>query len=531
MNKKEIVETFLNKNYLISPCFLESFDGGDFLNEFNKRVKEKDKIVVLNKDLFFMLKNKSVFFETNWLEFEKSRTNLEKGKEDKIYGTFLKILVGDVPVLFEKADKGKTEEKKKDVLVTNFLEEENKKRGVESFVNYFRIRYDSMKKILMNRQELQNVLSINRVLNKKDRETVALIGLVSSKRITKNGNVLLSLEDKTGSTNIIINKTKEVLFKLAKDLVLDEIIGITGFNGDGIIFVSDIFLPEVPKDKEIKKIKEGIYVGFISDIHVGGKNFLEKEFFRFIDWLNGECDNEKHKELALKIKYLFVLGDLVDGVGVYPDQDKNLAILDVKEQYNKLAYYFGLIRKDITIIVCPGNHDALRLSVPQPVLDEGLASEMYKLSNVILVTNPAYVNICSSENFPGFDILMYHGNSFHYYIDNVDSLRLGNARDYPSLVSKFLLQRRHLAPTHGSTLYLPNEKEDSLIINKIPDIFACGEMHRSDVGSYNNIILINSSCWQSKTDYEEKVGTNPDPGKFIVLNLKNREIDIFKFYE
>jgi len=56
-------------------------------------------------------------------------------------------------------------------------------------------------------------------------------------------------------------------------------------------------------------------------------------------------------------------------------------------------------------------------------------------------------------------------------------------------------------------------------------------MHRSDIGNYNNIILINSSCWQSKTDYEEKVGTNPDPGKFIVLNLRNREVNIFKFYE
>ncbi|MEK6951980.1 MAG: DNA-directed DNA polymerase II small subunit [Nanoarchaeota archaeon] len=534
MNKKEIVEDFLGKSYLVSPCFLESFDeDNNFLDDFSKRIRENEKIVVLNKDLLFLLKNKSGFFETNWFEFEKSRTNLEKGKDTKIYDTFLKMLFGEVPVLDIERGKviSKLEEEHNSVIVKNFLEEENKKREVDSFVNYFRTRYDAMKKILMNRAELQNVVSINRVINKKDRDTVALIGLVNDKRTTKNGNIILNIEDKTGSINIIVNKTRERLFKLAKDLVLDEILGVVGFNGEGIVFVTDLFLPDVPRDKEIKKINEDIYLGFISDIHVGGKNFLEKEFLKFIDWLNGKCENKEHIKVSSKIKYLFVLGDLVDGVGVYPDQEKNLAILDVKAQYDRLAYYFSLIRGDIKIIVCPGNHDALRLSVPQPILDKDLASEMHKLKNVILVTNPAWVNVISSENFPGFDILMYHGNSFHYYIDNVDSLRLGNARDYPTLVSKFLLQRRHLAPTHGSTLYLPNETEDHLIIDKIPDIFACGEMHRSDIGNYNNIILINSSCWQSKTDYEEKVGTNPDPGKFIVLNLRNREVNIFKFYE
>ena len=60
MNKKEIVEDFLGKSYLVSPCFLESFDeDNNFLDDFSKRIRENEKIVVLNKDLLFLLKNKS----------------------------------------------------------------------------------------------------------------------------------------------------------------------------------------------------------------------------------------------------------------------------------------------------------------------------------------------------------------------------------------------------------------------------------------------------------------------------------------
>jgi len=534
MNRKEVVDSFLNKNYLVSPCFLDSFNENDsFVDEVGDKLKGKEKIVVLNKDLLVLLKNKESSFETNWLEFDKSRTHFEKGKDNKIYETFLRILSHNIlderkAVSVKEIDKKINKDR---VVVKNYVEEENKKREVTNFVNYFRVRYEALRKILMGRQELQNTLSINKLLNKKDRETVGLIGFVSDKRITKNGNIIVLLEDKTGTTNIIINKSKESLFKIAKDLVLDEVIGITGFNGEGVVFVNNLYLPEVPMNREIKKIDEEIYVGFISDIHVGSNNFLEKEFLSFIDWLNGKGNNKRHKDLALKIKYLFIVGDLVDGVGIYPDQNKDLLILDVKEQYDKLAYYLKLIREDIKIIICPGNHDALRLSVPQPILNKELAEKIYELKNVTLVTNPAYVNIEAKENFPGFDVLMYHGNSFHYYIENVDSLRFSNARDYPSNISKFLLQRRHLAPSHASTLYVPDEREDPLVIDKIPDIMVSGEMHRTDVGSYNNVIIINTSCWQSKTEYEEKLGNNPDPGKFPILNLKTREVNILKFYE
>ena len=47
------------------------------------------------------------------------------------------------------------------------------------------------------------------------------------------------------------------------------------------------------------------------------------------------------------IKYLFIVGDIVSGVGVHPNQLKDLKIEDIEEQYQNIAELLGKIRKDI----------------------------------------------------------------------------------------------------------------------------------------------------------------------------------------
>ena len=124
---------------------------------------------------------------------------------------------------------------------------------------------------------------------------------------------------------------------------------------------------------------------------------------------------------------------------------------------------------------------------------------------------------------------MYHGASMHGVIGEIEDLRLNSGHDTPTKVAQELLKRRHLAPTHGSVVYIPNEKEDPLMIQQIPDIFATGDLHRPEVSSYNNILLIASSCWQSVTPFEEKVGNHPDPCKVPLFNMMTREIKILDF--
>jgi len=138
------------------------------------------------------------------------------------------------------------------------------------------------------------------------------------------------------------------------------------------------------------------------------------------------------------------------------------------------------------------------------------------------------VNIGAGINFPGFDILLYHGNSFTFYADAVENIRLNGGLHNPNLIMKFLLKKRHLAPTHTSTSYLAGNK-DYLVIDKIPDFLVSGHIHRCSFGSYNNVTLLNCSCWFPQSDYQEKRGLEPEPSRAIIVNLKNRECEIKYF--
>ena len=311
----------------------------------------------------------------------------------------------------------------------------------------------------------------------------------------------------------------------------DEVIGITGTSGDKIVFVENIYLPDVPLNKEFKKSPDEVYAVFISDLHVGSNKFLSSGFEKFLDWLNGRIGSEEHKQLVKKIKYLFIVGDLIDGVGIYPGQENQLLITDVKEQYDEAARLLAGVPKDITIILSPGNHDAMRIAEPQPLLSLEYAKSLWNMENVIMVTNPAVVNIHSSKSFPGFDVLVYHGYSLTFYGDQIDSLRTSgkNVSNRAVHVMEYLLQRRHLSPTHTSTLYVPNIKKDNLVIESVPDIFVCGHIHKAATSNYKNVQLICSSCWQAKTSFQEKMGHEPDPCTVPIINLQTRQVKMLNF--
>ena len=184
--------------------------------------------------------------------------------------------------------------------------------------------------------------------------------------------------------------------------------------------------------------------------------------------------------------------------------------------------------KHIQIIQCAGQHDGVRVPEPQPPIGKDFGESLHKLPNVHLVSNPSLVEIGFKEDKKGIKVLMYHGASMHSVINEIEELRLSNAHAFPSKVIKHLLLRRHLAPTHGLITYIPGE-EDSMVIKEIPDIITTGDLHKTDINIYNNILIIANSCWQSMTAFEEKVGNVPDPCKVPILNLKTREIRVLDF--
>lgn len=402
----------------------------------------------------------------------------------------------------------------------------SKKLEPSDFVKYFRNRYGELKKILQERKELENLSSINKING--NRQAVSIIGIVYAKRITKNKNILLEVEDLTGSINVLINKDKEV-YGVAKEILVDDIIGVKGFGNREILFASAVVYPDAFIDEK-RFLDRNESVAFISDIHLGSNNFLESGFLKFIEWINGNIGDDKQKQEALRVKYLLVTGDSVDGVGIFPGQEEVLLIKDMREQYRALANLLSKIRKDVKIIIAPGQHDAVRVAEPQPAIGKDYAQPLHDLENVILVSNPAMIEI-SNTSSRGIKILMYHGASMHHYVSEIERLRLGKAHDFPAKIVKELLKRRHLASMHSAVVYIPTEKQDSLAILEVPDIITTADLHKPEVEMYNNILIVCSSCWQSTTPFEEKVGNHPDPCKVPVVNLKTREVKILDFSE
>lgn len=513
--KKELVKLFLQHGLLVNPTFFDDFDSADVDGLFDKK-----EILVVTKDSKKIVGKEK---EVNWIELDNSLVLLEKEKNKELYGKFVELLVE------EEAKPAEAREELCPVNVVFSYKEAIKKKDIQDFVAYFNARYRDLEKMLRPRQELQNILSINRIRNKRDRETVSLIGMVKEKAFTKNKNLIFEVEDPSGRIKVLVNKNRPELFEVARDIVLDEVIGVVGVNGENIVFANNILWPEVAL-KELKKSPDECYAIFTADLHVGSRFFLPDEFNQFIEWISGRIGNEQQREIARKVKYIFIVGDLIDGVGVYPEQDSELEIKDIYKQYEVCAEFLKKIPSHIHLIICPGNHDAMRIAEPQPELYKDFAKPVWELPNVTMISNPAIVNIHASEGFPGFDVLLYHGYCFDYYVANVDGIRNQGGYDRADLIMQFLLQRRHLAPTHTSTLYIPDVTRDFLVIDKVPDFFVTGHIHNAPiVSNYKNITTMSCGCWQSKTSFQIKVGHNPGPARVPLVNLQTRAVKILRF--
>ncbi|MBN2141755.1 metallophosphoesterase [Candidatus Woesearchaeota archaeon] len=422
-------------------------------------------------------------------------------------------------------------EEHKDYEIIFSYEKKPKKISLNDFVSYFNRRFEGLSKYLRQRVEFQGATSIARIKSKNDRDRVALIGLVYEKNFTKKNNLILTLEDPTGTINVIVSQDREEVYAAAKEAMLDEVIGIEGSisNKDGsspAIFANQFFVPDVPSVKELKKGPVEEYAIFLGDLHFGSNVFLKKPFEDFLAWISGEKGSAEQKRIASKVKYILCTGDLVEGVGVYPGQEEDLEINDIKEQYDLFAEYLKKIPNHIRIFIIPGNHDAGRLSEPQQPIRHEYAKSLQTIPNVVLLSNPSIVRIGIREDFPGFDVLIYHGYSMIYYANNIESIRNAGGQKRPDLIMKYLLQRRHLAPSHTSNLYIPDTDEDPMILKHIPDFFVTGHIHRVSVGQYKNITLLNCSCWTDVTEDQEKRGLEPQPGKLPIVNLKTREVKI-----
>jgi DNA polymerase II small subunit len=306
---------------------------------------------------------------------------------------------------------------------------------------------------------------------------------------------------------------------MARKIVRDQVIFIQARKSAGPLLIAEsIVLPEIP-DRKPAHASEEVYAAIVSDVHVGSKVFLEDEFRRVLSWLKGEIGTPNQREVAERVKYVLIGGDLVDGIGVYPRQEVDLAVPDIYEQYRLAAKFVSEIPEYMEVVLIPGNHDAVRQALPQPAIPKDFAGPVYDSRKIISLGDPAEVRL------HGVHFLLYHGTSLMDILSGVPGL------DYqrPVEVMEYQLRARHLSPEYGKMTPIGPEQEDFLVVERVPDVFTSGHIHVSGAGVYRGTTIVNSGAWQGQTDYQKRMGLVPKPGILPVVNLKTLDVKMIDF--
>jgi len=454
----------LNKGFQIHPnafTFLENID-----------VKKLEKII---KEIV-REKTKQKLFQINQDDLE----NYFGLKEDKNLQCEYKILFDPTP----KITSGE---------------------GISGYNSLFASRFNKLKRIISDRPESKLLKSITSIKSAKIDDDVYVCGLVTEKISERNITKLL-LEDPTGSIEGII--FDDELQKSADTLLNDQfIMARLGVGKNSGYIIKDLISPDIP-DQSTNRSDSETFAVFLSDLHIGSKYFMEEEFSEFVSWLSSP------DPVARKVRFVLIGGDVVDGVGIYPNQDKELVCQTIEEQLKKMDGLISKIPKNIKIFIMPGNHDPGRRALPQPAIPKKYYPNLWESENVVMVGNPAIISL------NGVKVLMFHGQS----IDDIVKTTPGLSYDSPTNVMKHLLRARHLSPIYGSQTPIAPEAEDLMVIEDIPDIFHVGHVHRAQLDMYKGILLINSGSWQNQTPFQASVGMTPNPGIALMVNLKTFQV-------
>ena len=282
MDNKEILKWCIEKGILLDAETLGLLkESGDIesVKIILENIKNYTQTRVITKRLFQIHKEKT----------EKFFSTLPKENQRKLEK--LKIKLGlEIEISKEVSIEGPSLQKLGTEITKSVIEEElsvkvlsetpsfKKKIVVDDFIKHFRNRFMKLKNILQDRSELDQLVSINKLPS--SRKKVSIIGMVSNKRITKNKNILLDIEDFTGKTRVLISENKEEVFEKAENLALDSVIGFSGFGDREITFVNEIILPESLL-YERKKSPADENVLFMGDLHYGSKYFFEEYLLSF----------------------------------------------------------------------------------------------------------------------------------------------------------------------------------------------------------------------------------------------------------
>lgn len=441
-----------------------------------------------------------------------------------------KSLITSPPKYIEKIEREipKIEEKKEDKIIKikeykteiDIIKnpgEDLKVIGIiKDFKEYFFNRYQKIKKILNSRPD--NFIPISEIKKIKNNEEASTIAMVYDKRETKKA-IILECEDPSGKMTFIAPRTNEDVYLKCEKVLIDQVIGLKIKHSNDLFIVQDVIQPDIPiinKSKEKMEFPE-IYVALISDLHIGSEKFCEEAFINFLKWL-------KENDEGRLVKYLIICGDLIDGVGIYPNQERELKYKSINLQLEKANQLLSNIPNYINVIIIPGNHDPVRKALPQPAYPKKYIEKFLEKRNFIFLGNPSEIALHKRR------FLLYHGQSFDDFIQYIPGLTYSTLKENIDKLLEVIPLTRHLAPVYGGTALTLPLQEDLLVLETIPDILHVGHIHIAGIKKHRGLTIVNSGTFQKQTHYQKGMGLDPTPPSIALLNLQDLSIEI-KFFE
>jgi DNA polymerase II small subunit/DNA polymerase delta subunit B len=260
------------------------------------------------------------------------------------------------------------------------------------------------------------------------------------------GDFSASVEDQTGNIEVFFAEPDQF-----KQLVIDEVVGLLCESQNGIHKAEKIIWPDVPLNKEVNKGKEDCYCLFLSDLHLDNPKHQEKHYQNMKKWL---------EKKDYDISYVFILG------GISSKKEDVISFL------NDLPI-------DATKILAEKSNDF---------------AELETNNSIFLVDYPSLLQVDNIK------ILLVNGEYLKKYKNTY------NSDTSTTLLNLF--KKRHLDPT-----FEPEESftsENVLLLDKIPDIVACGTTGEPSLQNYKGTTIISTGNFMTEPIY-------------WLINLRTRE--------
>ena len=296
----------------------------------------------------------------------------------------------------------------------------------------------------------------------------------------------LCLEDTSGRVKIDKNKSKINI----NELVSGISIALKGNLSDKGIFIADDYIyysPEIksmdtPMEIETNNANDNKnMILFISNLRIGNPNVDEglSSIARsmIIDFIQNNNLNSKFSEFSKKIKKIILVGcsayvdqkieELEKGSFLQMDEYKKKLNIII-ENYTLLDKYLKILSKYI--------HVDLVNSIEG---NDGVYFPEYPNSPLLFLENQVNINAKTLNLVPNpysFNIYSNQTKSQKHFLgtsgENINTIMQYTSINEPMDAMEKTLEWGHLAPLAPDTFRIyPYNKEDPLILNKIPDVY------------------------------------------------------------